>query len=70
MNKQEIGKFIQSRRAAFSMKQEDLAELTGITTKTIYLIESGAGNPAVATLEKILEVLGLELSIQIKKTAV
>lgn len=68
MTKQEMGKFIQSRRAALSMKQEDLAELTGITTKTIYLIESGAGNPAVATLEKILNVLGLELSVQIKKT--
>lgn len=69
MIKQEIGNFIQSRRAALSMKQEDLAELTGITTKTIYLIESGAGNPAVATLEKILDVLGLELSVQIKKTS-
>ena len=67
MNKQKIGNFIQLRRAALSMNQEDLAELTGITTKTIYLIESGTGNPSVSTLEKMLDVLGLELSIQIKK---
>lgn len=68
MNKQEIGNLIQSRRIALSMNQEDLSELTGITTKTIYLVESGVGNPSVATLEKILEVLGLELLVQIKKT--
>jgi len=68
MTKQEIGNFIQSRRSALSMNQEDLAELTGITTKTIYLVENGRGNPSLATLEKILDVLGLELSVHIKKT--
>jgi len=68
MNKQEIGNLIQLRRYSLSMNQEDLAELTGITTKTIYLVENGTGNPAISTLEKILNVLGLELSVQVKKT--
>ena len=68
MNKQEIGNLIQFRRSFLSMNQEDLAELTGITTKTIYLVENGTGNPAISTLEKILDVLGLELSVQVKKT--
>lgn len=68
MNKQEIGNLIQIRRSSLSMNQEDLAELTGITTKTIYLVENGTGNPAISTLEKILNVLGLELSVQVKKT--
>ena len=68
MNKQEIGNLIQLRRSSLSMNQEDLAELTGITTKTIYLVENGTGNPAISTLEKILNVLGLELSVQVKKT--
>lgn len=68
MNKHEIGSLLQSRRVALSMNQEDLAELTGITTKTIYLIENGKGNPSLATIEKILDVLGLDLSVHIKKT--
>lgn len=49
------------------MKQSDLAEMTGITPKTIYLIESGKGNPSFNTLQKILDVLGLEIFIAIKK---
>lgn len=67
MNKEEIGHIIQNRRDELSIKQEDLAEMTGITSKTIYLIESGKGNPSINTLTKILAILGLEISIGIKK---
>lgn len=67
MNKIEIGHIVQNRRSALSIKQEDLAEMTGITSKTIYLIESGNGNPSIDTLNKLLETLGLEISIDIKK---
>ena len=62
-----IGKIIQQRRTELSLLQEDLAEMTGITTKTIYLIENGKGNPSLATLRKLFEVLGLEMKIAIKK---
>ena len=67
MNKVEIGHIIQSRRNSLSIKQEDLAEMTGITSKTIYLIESGNGNPSIDTLNKLLETLGLEISVDVKK---
>ena len=67
MNKIEIGHIVQNRRSALSIKQEDLAEMTGITSKTIYLIESGNGNPSIDTLNKLLETLGLEISSDIKK---
>ena len=67
MNKEEIGHIIQNRRNALSIKQEDLAEMTGITSKTIYLIENGKGNPSFDTLNKLLDVLGFEISIDIKK---
>ena len=67
MNKKEIGHIIQDRRDSLSIKQEDLSEMTGVTSKTIYLIESGKGNPSIDTLSKILEILGLEISIDIKK---
>lgn len=67
MDKMQIGNIIQQRRDFLAMKQEDLAEIAGITAKTIYLIESGKGNPSVDTLSKILDVLGLEIMIDIKK---
>lgn len=68
MSQQNIGTLIQQRRADLSLKQEDLSEMTGVTKKTIYLIESGKGNPSLQTLQKILLVLGLEINIDIKKT--
>lgn len=67
MTKIKIGHIIQTRRNFLSIKQEDFSEMTGITSKTIYLIENGKGNPSVDTLNKLLDVLGLEISIDIKK---
>ncbi len=66
MSKQKLGDLIQLRRTILSLKQEDLAELSGVTIKTVYLIESGTGNPSLNTLEKILDVLGMELSFHLK----
>jgi len=67
MNIEQLGKTIQSRREQLVLKQEDLSEMTSISTKTIYLIENGTGNPSLSTLKKILDVLGLEITIDIKK---
>jgi y4mF family transcriptional regulator len=68
MIQHEIGHIIRQRRMDLSLKQEDLSEMAGVTTKTIFSIESGKGNTSLTTLQKLLEVLGLELFIQIKKT--
>jgi len=66
VNKEEIGHIIQQRREYLSLNQEDLAEMAAITSKTIYLVEQGKGNPSLNTLEKLLRVLGLEIEIRIK----
>ena len=66
MNNLEIGKIIQERRDFLNLTQKDIAEISGITFKSISEIELGIRNPSVNTLNKILEVLGLELSVQIK----
>ncbi len=63
----EMGKLIVLRREFLNLRQEDLAEMSGVAIKTIHLIETGSGNPSVETLEKITIILGLELSLQIKK---
>ena len=62
-----IGKTIQDRREKLSLTQEDIAEMTGISSRTLYAIETGRANPSLSTLQKILEVVGLELFIDIKK---
>jgi DNA-binding XRE family transcriptional regulator len=66
MNNEEIGILIQERRLKFALKQEDVSEMIGISTKTIQNIENGKANPSLSTLQKLSEILGLALIIQIK----
>jgi transcriptional regulator with XRE-family HTH domain len=67
MNIKEIGKVLKFRREFLSLRQDDLAEMSGITSRTIHIIESGTGNPSLETLEKLVTVLGMELILQVKK---
>ncbi len=55
------------RREFLQLRQEDLAEMSGVAIKTIHGIESGSGNPSISTLGKLVTVLGLELMLEIKK---
>ena len=66
MNNQQIGKIIQERRDYLNLTQKDVAEMAGITFKSISEIELGIRNPSVNTLISVLDVLGLELSVNIK----
>lgn len=66
MNNQQIGKIIQERRDYLNLTQKDVAEMAGITFKSISEIELGIRNPSINTLKSILDVLGLELLVQIK----
>ena len=50
------------------LRQEDLAEMSGVTSRTIYQLENGAGNPSLQTLEKLFRILGLEIIVQVKKS--
>jgi transcriptional regulator with XRE-family HTH domain len=66
MNNQQIGKIIQERRGYLNLTQKDVAEMAGITFKSVSEIELGLRNPSLNTLKSILDVLGLELTVQIK----
>lgn len=63
----EIGELVKKRREFLNLRQEDLSELSKINMRTIHLIEQGNGNPSFETLSKLSEVLGLEISLRIKK---
>ena len=64
---QEIGTAIKVRRKSLGLTQPHLAELADISINTLYKIERGQTNPTLEVLEKIFEVLGLELSVTVKQ---
>ncbi len=66
MNNQQIGNLIQERRDYLNLTQKDVAEMAGITFKSISEIELGIRNPTLNTLLSVLDVLGLELTVHIK----
>lgn len=67
MDVKTIGQVIEERRIALGLNQEDVSEMSGVTVRTIYNIEQGIGNPSFKTLTKLAEVLGLEISMTIRK---
>ncbi|OYT10962.1 MAG: transcriptional regulator [Bacteroidetes bacterium 4572_112] len=66
MHIQELIKTIKERRADMQVTQESLAELAGISLRTLKLIESGKGNPTLVTLQKIADVIGMEITLNVK----
>lgn len=64
----EIGTMIKERRLALGITQETLSDLSGVGLRTIIKIETGNANPSLQLLSKIVEVLGMEITLQIKKT--
>lgn len=62
----ELIKTIKERREALKVTQEELAELSGVGLRTLKQFESGKGNPTLLTLQKISDVLGMEVCLKIK----
>lgn len=62
-----LGLAIKSRRKALKISQADLASLAKISNNTLYKIERGEANPTVDIIEKIADVLGFELKLEVKK---
>ena len=64
----ELKEIMKQRREFLSLTQQDLAEMAEVGVATIKDIERGKGNPALNTIKKILEVLGIEIEYKIRKT--
>jgi transcriptional regulator with XRE-family HTH domain len=62
-------KIIKERREMLQVTQETLAELSGVGLRTLKQFESGKGNPTLLTLQKIADVLGMEVSLNLKKVS-
>lgn len=61
-----IGEIIKQRRKELNITQPHLAELAQVSTNTLYKVERGQGNPSLEVLNKLAEVLGMELTLIVK----
>ena len=61
-----ISEFIKKRRKELRLSQTYVGNLAGVSLNTISKIERGEANPTMDIVEKIADVLGLELQLTIK----
>lgn len=50
------------------ISQQDLSDYSGVGISTVKDLERGVGNPSLQTLQKILDVVGMEMVLQVKQT--
>lgn len=67
MHQEDLIKALKERREVLDVTQAHLAELAGVAPRTLKAIEGGNGNPTFETLNKLAEVLGMEIKIEVKK---
>ncbi|MBE9601346.1 helix-turn-helix domain-containing protein [Pedobacter sp. MC2016-24] len=61
-----LGESIRLRRKELKLSQSYVADLAEVSLNTISKIERGEANPTVDVLQKIGNVLGMELKLEIK----
>ena len=68
MTNEELVQSVKTRKDILAVNQEYLAELSGVGIATIKRFESGKGNITLRNFQKIADVLGLEIRLELKKT--
>ena len=63
-----IQEVMKLQRKVLGITQQDLADMSEIAISTIKKIESGKGNPSLSTVEKIMDILGMEVKYEIRQT--
>ncbi|MBN2274819.1 MAG: helix-turn-helix transcriptional regulator [Bacteroidales bacterium] len=67
MTNNELIAIIKERKNILGINQEYLAELSEVGIATLKRLESGKGNITLNNLQKIADVLGLEIKLELKK---
>jgi len=67
MDIKQIGTALKERRKFLKITQENLADISEISERTLRDIEKGLTNPELESLMKLCEVLGLEIEVSIIK---
>ena len=63
----DYGSIIQQRRKILGITQEDVADVSQVSLSFLKMLEKGKANPSVETLSRILDSLGLEMQISVKR---
>lgn len=58
-----LGKILKERRNNLRMNQDELSRRSQVAIKSIHSIERGKANPSLKTLNKLTEILGMDLII-------
>jgi transcriptional regulator with XRE-family HTH domain len=64
-----LGEKLRQRRELLGLLQSQLAALSGVSTRTIQLVEQGKGNPSLGTLLQLADPMGLNLDLILKEPA-
>ena len=64
----DIKEVMKTQRKKLGITQHDLAEMAEVSPSTIKQIEVGNANPSLSTIEKIMEVLGMEIRYEVRQT--
>jgi len=65
--KEQIATTIKQRRKELGLEQVDLCEMADIGSTTLSKLEQGKANITLESLEKLLKVLGLVLTVDVKE---
>ncbi len=69
MHQEDFVKIIKERREVLGVTQEHLAELANVGLRTLKAIESSKGNPTFETMNKLADVLGMEIKLVVRSKA-
>jgi len=66
MDKKQIATYIKKRRKQLQITQQELATVSNISTRKLSDIETSNGATTIDTLNKVCDILGLEIVLKIK----
>lgn len=58
-----LGEAVVARRRELGLRQDELADLAGVSTRFVHTLEAGKASLQLDRVEAVLAVLGLELRV-------
>jgi y4mF family transcriptional regulator len=69
MTKENFGLTLRNRRRDLGLRQEELAELAGVSARFVGELESGKATARLDKFQDVLNALGLKLEINLRKSS-
>lgn len=62
-----MGGLIRERRIILGLTQQELADYAGMSLRMLVALENDKANPSLKILEALASVLGMEVTLKLKK---